>query len=304
MAVAKKREELAQIESYNKLVAVCLTHKSQNRRDFEALEATEKVLALNGEFYTVWNYRRDILTSLIQLSSLEERESCLQKELNFSEKAIAFNTKSYSIWFHRKWLSQLLGDTWNWSRELGLCKKLLIMDSRNFHCWAYRQWVATVAKVPTKTSLEFTAEKIAQNFSNYSAWHERSRLLSQEEDFAKHLSQELNLVQQAFYTEPKDQSAWIYYRWLLGLSSNEAANQRSMVGRLLASERTALFREELAKLEELLGEEPTSKWCMLTTVLLLRKVQDNPALATARLIQLQLLDPTHRNYYASLTTPD
>ncbi len=74
-----------------------------------------------------------------------------------------------------------------------------------------------------KAELEFTMQKIDQNFSNYSAWHQRSTLIptlfESAQDLRQALQNELEIVQQAFYTEPKDQSAWIYYRWLLGLSS-------------------------------------------------------------------------------------
>lgn len=31
------------------------------------------------------------------------------------------------------------------------------------------------------------------------------------------LEQELQLVRQAMYTEPEDQSAWMYHRWLLSM---------------------------------------------------------------------------------------
>jgi geranylgeranyl transferase type-2 subunit alpha len=69
----------------------------------------------------------------------------------------------------------------------------------------------------------FTTSKINQNFSNYSAWHARSvtlpfilQSLGSQEEKAQRMREEFELAQSAFYTEPTDQSAWLYQRWLIG----------------------------------------------------------------------------------------
>ncbi len=48
---------------------------------------------------------------------------------------------------------------------------------RLVHCWTYRQWVAATAHVDPQEEFDFTTKKINDNFSNYSAWHYRSKLL-------------------------------------------------------------------------------------------------------------------------------
>lgn len=91
------------------------------------------------------------------------------------------------------------------------------------HCWDYRRYVARQCKVPLKEEFEFTTKKIEENFSNYSAWHQRSAILpslfSTNDELISALLLEFELVQNAFYTEPSDQSAWFYLRWLITKSN-------------------------------------------------------------------------------------
>jgi len=112
--------------------------------------------------------------------------------------------------------------------ELKLCSKLLQADDRNFHCWVYRRYITGLAGRTPREEVDFMTEKINANFSNYSAWHHRSKLLHilPAGSVEQELPSELELVRQAFYTEPADQSAWMYHRWLLGKSTE---NQPLMV---------------------------------------------------------------------------
>ena len=123
------------------------------------------------------------------------------------------------------------------------------------HAWNYRREV--LKHLPTHTpaaELAYTTRKIAASFSNFSAWHQRSTVYTvlwcaapAAEETAR--QEDLELVRNAMYTDPGDQSAWVYHRWLVGPAPSRA-----------------LLEGEIQAIGELLEEEPGSKWCMESLV--------------------------------------
>jgi len=144
-----------------------------------------------------------------------------KREVELTQSCLGSNPKSYGAWHHRAWCLAKMSDP-DWARELQLTAKFLQMDERNFHCWDYRQQVAVKAGQQPEEELAFCLERINTNFSNYSAWHSRSKLLPLAHPQEGLLMQEkvhhteLDLVQNAAFTDPEDSSAWLYHSWLVG----------------------------------------------------------------------------------------
>lgn len=228
------------------------------------------MLQINPEFYTVWNYRRNIyLGAVFQKSTPEQINEILEKDLVMTTIALKAHPKVYCIWTHRRWCLEHTpegpgteGDDihgWrmkNWNQELFVVEKMLSVDARNFHAWNYRRYV--LANMPVKKQdieeLAYTMKKIQANFSNFSAWHQRSKIYpllweTNTLDHAKSRKEEFELVRNAMYTDPEDQSVWVYHRWLVG-----------------SGEDAELLKREVQAIKELLEEEAGSKWCMESLV--------------------------------------
>ncbi|KAM0900569.1 hypothetical protein ACQ4PT_020559 [Festuca glaucescens] len=195
----------------------------------EALGLSFKLLEINPEAYTAWNYRKLALRhNLKELSEPEAIKSVVDGELRVVEAALRANPKSYGAWYHRKWLLNQRLTPVDSKREFGLLDKLLKVDARNFHGWNYRRFLAKFMGVLEEDELKYTMVKICDNFSNYSAWHNRSILLSnllaqQSKGFEskqKIFKEEFDLVTQALFTDPSDQSGWFYHLWLLAQTSS------------------------------------------------------------------------------------
>ncbi|KAG6836648.1 hypothetical protein H0H93_005478 [Arthromyces matolae] len=271
--VSQRLREKAKLDDYLSLTQDVLARKKDKDWSEYALELTSRLLQINPEFYTIWNYRRNIfLNGIFPQSSPEDINNHITLELTNTMAALKGHPKIYWIWNHRRWSlentprgpegpSELDSDGWrkaNWDRELYVVEKLLDADPRNFHAWNYRRYVLASMPVPRsdKSELAYTTRKIESNISNFSAWHQRSKVLQLSNDNHSQEEGQFDLLRNAMYTDPNDQSVWMYHRWLIGTGEDK--------GRL---------ESEIIAIQELLDEQPDR--CMESIVnykrLLLKK---------------------------------
>lgn len=261
-------EEEAQKKNEEKLEALSLLktlvdHKKGKILTVDVLDLTTKLLTIAPENYDAYNYRRLVL--LQQFSdSPTEAPKLLEAELKLNSEILKKDYKCYSAFTHRHWVyEQLLSNAKKTNErdvcqlikklvtmEMKQCEALLRMDERNFHVWNYRRWAmalnqrvdsffSAAASAPLLDSfltveeerdIEYTTQKIEVNFSNYSAWHQRSLVF--QTAFRRHssnnglvllsldtvyhyLAKDTELLCKAIYCDPNDQSPWFYAPFVL-----------------------------------------------------------------------------------------
>lgn len=248
------------------MTASIFSKRDNSEVSLEAFGETTSLLNINPEFYTVWNIRRDILRGLYDRGKdsegiLEtEYVEYLEDDLKLILALLKRFPKCYWIWHHRRWCLFELFDLGkvNWKYEFAVVSKLLELDSRNYHGWHYRRFVVenierqAIRDVQTKAEglreaqdlallainvdeFNYTTAKINNNISNFSAWHNRSKLIPKllklfdsvadptlfrdvQSIFKSPttvLVHELELVKTGIYMDTDDTSVWLYLYWLL-----------------------------------------------------------------------------------------
>ncbi|SMN18621.1 similar to Saccharomyces cerevisiae YJL031C BET4 Alpha subunit of Type II geranylgeranyltransferase required for vesicular transport between the endoplasmic reticulum and the Golgi [Maudiozyma saulgeensis] len=222
----KHLQDQLKIKTYKELVDKTLDTRDNKIFTSESLGLTSKVLELNPEFNTVWNYRRDIILHLRDTAPTEFWEN----ELQFTMEKLRRFPKVYWIWNHRIWVLNNFphATTKIWMVELAIVDKLLSMDARNYHGWHYRRLI--IKKLETLTDKSMNTEELAyvttiinKNISNYSAWHQRVQLITnlfeehelKKEEMKKMVLEEILYITNAIYTDADDQSVWFYTKWFL-----------------------------------------------------------------------------------------
>ena len=251
----KRLEREKKLKAYKYAMSECLTRINKKEYDQVGMKISEEILTSNCDIQTLWNFRKNIILSLDEQNSFsndEEHARLYANEMSLTEICLKKNPKSYGVWYHRQWCllraHELNLDksstALTWKNELDLCNLFLNLDERNFHCWKHRYFVIDHSSLSKLDELEFTYEKICTNFSNYSAWHYRSKLIEhlyyQNKIDADMFKKELNLIENAIYTDPNDQSAWIYEKWLL------LEHQRSKIKELIYDPSSTLLKFKFA----------------------------------------------------------
>ena len=185
-----------------------------------------------------------------------------------------------------------------------------------------------------RSEFEYTTQRIKKNFSNCSAFHYRSKLIdlvldadmrdegiSRNEEGVAYQARldmargELETIQSAVFTEPDDQTAWWYHRFVVAWARPApAAVWNDEDAAFEAVEMFAeLLEEEKAVIQELIDAEGGQcKWGLLALHMLLFEMNkldgfgtDDDRAANAEeangcLDQLALLDPDRATRYRSM----
>lgn len=302
--VNRRKKEAVKIAKYRKISDLVLTKKCERVYDENALKLTTTLLYWNPEFYTVWNYRRDILTNFrLKGLSIEDKHKYFQKELYFVLQKLRKFPKCYWIWDHRKWCLRE-DELADWQVEMTLVGQFFKADERNFHAWTYRRYIVEQMK-RGKSKLEqagidqdeftFSTKMINHNISNYSAWHNRASLAVKllgtsikldpqrkeslnldsywkafnNQSKIQFLTLELVMFQNAIYTDPDDSSVWIYVKWLLGdyfIDELSFEEATEIIGKAYK------MVDELAILEKEDNAGIDSQWCLKTQLYMLKQL--------------------------------
>lgn len=235
--------------------------------------------------------------------------------------------------------------------------KMLSLDGRNFHGWGYRRAVvAALASITidaddeggepeglqreqnlTEKEFEYTTKMIRGNLSNFSAWHNRSKLAlkllndtsADDERRKKMLDDgtslmlngrlmgflwntytlpELELIHRALF-DPYDQSLWFYHQSLMCTFDPDLASH-TMAPNLDNSQRLEYVNEEIEFIEELLDGADDCKWiyqALINCTLLASKIEgtlseDARGNISKWVKELKKLDPLRRGSWEDLET--
>jgi geranylgeranyl transferase type-2 subunit alpha len=236
----KAEEMLLKIKAIQKNI---LDKSEKNDLDEKNLDYLTKAAQIMNDFYTLWNYRKRIILEMKKNKSDEEFLKFIKTEINQVSYFQKNNPKSYVLWNHRIWnlenacqIEKSLSTPLENSllmQEINLCNMFFEKDDRNFHVWNHRYAMFKMIHESFQEKflnfldkeLEFTITMIKKNCSNFSAWHYRSKLITiyfqlygkdwNSEDALSYFKTDLELITNAVYTDPKDQSPWNYHSWII-----------------------------------------------------------------------------------------
>ncbi|XP_049851414.1 protein farnesyltransferase/geranylgeranyltransferase type-1 subunit alpha-like [Schistocerca gregaria] len=191
------------------------TMMKRDEHSLRALEITREAIELCPGNYTLWCYRRSILSSLSDSALFLE-------EFSLTEAFIEDHPKCYQVWSYRQWLVEATDDL---SREVKLCDAAIESDSKNYHAWSYRQWLVTRLRI-WREELEYLDEMLRRDHWNNSVWNMRYFVVKHLGPAADFVEREIDISVQYIQKDVDNESPWNYLNAMVRESDSEGAEKR------------------------------------------------------------------------------
>jgi len=285
---------------------------------------TQQALQANPKSYGAWHFRKWCLQQHLIASnndSNSDKNDILEQEIQLTALFFQRDERNFHCWSYRRFVvSCCLWNSGNtddgggatpppplgeWKigdgdSNLWMGAQLMAPCQTNETTESERTTNADAVSFIIEKEWVFTEEKIRDNFSNFSAFHCRSKLLPLLLDLGKQsletlISNEFDMVLNAVFTEPDDQTAWWYQRFLLDFISTATNDeQNDFVDRVLQS--------HIDQLRELKEEYPSGKWVLTGFLQCLQSSKGSNATECRSVIeQLLDIDPDRKERYRSLS---
>jgi len=312
------------------------------------LKVIETALKRNPKAYCAWQHRKWVHTllyppPLITLQGGEESATLtpptpgvvratakefLEGDLSLLDQLLQADPRNFHAWGYRRWLAGRLGLPPH--GELHYTAAAIEQNFSNYSAWHYRSLLLPLAypavgepcraigDLEKDHTTSFVDEKEGISAPRAGGGggggaSRKARLVGR-----SCLEDELEIVHQAIFTEPEDQSAWIYHRWVLSacldhldhhLVSENVKQDKEKFATEARRWVCKILTQEVTILSELSDLEAKSKWPLLNCAwakgLLVRATEGAEPSAASELHEvyhrLARLDPDRRGYYTYMT---
>lgn len=199
-----------------------------------------KLMKENPKSYTLWGHRQWVILEGLKIEKFMNEEQLskvgggiLNNEIKLCDKMLTADERNFHCWNYRSWIINTQLEQYDEIDKANQEKSQIETKNEDKESEGDQetqpdkvQFVASEMKMSKlKEEFEMTSKMIEKNFSNFSAWHYRSKLLlkihknngSQYKVPIDIIKEELEKIKHAIFTEPNDQSPWNYHRWLVSL---------------------------------------------------------------------------------------
>ncbi|EPS44190.1 hypothetical protein H072_1860 [Dactylellina haptotyla CBS 200.50] len=219
--------------------------------------------------YWIWNYRIFLLqTASAQLSHASGLK-VWKAEMSLVDKMLGRDSRNFHGWGYRRYVvnnieglvSQAQKGNDNAKGEPPAAAAAEVNTSGTGSKVVKEEGESSMVE----SEFAYTSEMYKKSLSNFSAWHNRSKLISRllaergasKEERETFLDGELGIMQEALFTDPYDQSLQLYNHWLISATcSPRQSVPESEIVDLVPSEKMEILVRTMEWMKELLEEEP------------------------------------------------